>query len=121
MCLTWLNRYREAEERAREALALARQHDARFWVLAALREIAAIAALRHEVTDDRKRLRRICAARILGFADAGLASYGERRLGLALEAYNRPIEAVGNVLGSVELSNLMNKGPQSPKSRRSKR
>jgi hypothetical protein len=109
-CLTWLDRFGEAEAYAREALVLAREHRLRFRIAAALWHVGTVATLWSEAAPEQWAQRQARAARILGFADHVLMTMGERNYGSAQQAHEQPIDALRNTLGSLELAKLMTEG-----------
>lgn len=106
-CLALLDRFSEAAESAREALALTRENQRRYWSLVALWELATIAAVRPEVVVEQKRFQQVRAARILGFAEAGLGGFTEGKDEYDRQRRDRPIDALRGALGSVKLAELM--------------
>lgn len=113
--LILLDRFDEAERRAREALALAleyRRESGHLNVLAAqaLQHLAAIAALRAGSRAGPASLG-LCAARILGFVDARLSAMGATRLNnQERREYDRALAVLQGVLGAAGLSTGLAEG-----------
>lgn len=108
VCLTAFGRFDEAEERAREQLALAREQGAAVIGAWALQHLAAIAALRERPEGDVSQCAR--ASRILGFVDARLKALGSGRIGNLSGEYNRTLALVRDALGDVAVTKLMAEG-----------
>ena len=68
-----LARYDEAEERARETLAIARERHEDVWAAVTLQYLAAVAALRPWTVAENGAEIRSRTAQILGFCDARLS------------------------------------------------
>jgi predicted ATPase/ribosome-binding protein aMBF1 (putative translation factor) len=113
--LVLLDRYDEAETRAREALALALDYrresrHLEFLAAQALQHLAATKALRVGPAQER---RRFCSqsARILGFVDARLAALGSGRLNNQEQReYDRVLAALGEAIGADSVAGLMADG-----------
>jgi predicted ATPase len=104
-----LGRYDEAEEHARRALDLTRECSLYADMLWCLEQFAAVAALRRRsVTDEAARMN--SAARLVGFADAGLADLGSARWPFAQPQYDRTLAELQRSLGRDRVSELMCEG-----------
>ncbi|MGB8910285.1 MAG: helix-turn-helix domain-containing protein [Candidatus Cybelea sp.] len=109
-CLVLLARYDEAEERALEALDLARRHQRDVHACWALQRLGAIAALRPQAAIDRAPRAYAQATRILGFVDAHLAALGSARSYAEEQEYDRVRARLRDVLGADEVAELMTEG-----------
>lgn len=109
-----LERYDEARELAREALALAARHENAVLVATALQHLAACAALRraHEEPTDGAR-----AARLIGFVDARLTELENQREYTEQQEYDRAIAALQNAIGASELERFVAEGRTWPAER----
>jgi predicted ATPase/DNA-binding XRE family transcriptional regulator len=105
-----LDRYDEADERAREALFLARDQHLEVLVAEALQHLAASAALRVRASVDALTWARARAARILGFVDARLAAMGSTRIITLQPEYDRVMAALRDAVGPDELVRIMAAG-----------
>ncbi|MFY9664606.1 MAG: helix-turn-helix domain-containing protein [Candidatus Cybelea sp.] len=103
-------RYDEAQERAREALALARErgHDA--FAMYALQHLGYVAALTPQVGAEGTPKAYARAARILGFADAQIAAMGFAREILGKQEYDRVLAVLRDAMGAELVANLMADG-----------
>ncbi|MGB8909754.1 MAG: helix-turn-helix domain-containing protein [Candidatus Cybelea sp.] len=103
-------RYDEAQERAREALAVARErgHDA--FAMYALQHLGYVAALRPQVGAEGTPKAYARAARILGFADAHIAAMGFAREILGKQEYDRVLAVLRDAMGAELVANLMSEG-----------
>jgi len=107
-----LGRYEEAEERAGEALSLARELGWRVMVAGALQRFAALAFLRPPRDGKRGQEFRADGARLLGFVDARLADLkATRRLTDRVE-YDRLFGAMTEAFGADALAVLMSAGAE---------
>jgi predicted ATPase len=105
-----LGRYDEAEERAREALALAREQQQDVLVAWTLQHLGAIAALRphsgsYGAFDAYAR-----AARILGFVDARLQAIGSAKMYIYEHGYERAVAGLREAIGTDAVTSFMAEG-----------
>lgn len=110
VCLTALGRFDEAEERAREQLALAREHGANVIGAWALQHLAAIATFRPREGAGASPTPFEQAARILGFVNARLTSSGSVRIGNLPGEYQRVLARLREVLGDEAVALLTAEG-----------
>jgi predicted ATPase/DNA-binding XRE family transcriptional regulator len=109
-----LERYDEAASRAREMLALAREHAADYQIALAAGHLAVITAVRAQTATERSPVEFVAAARMLGFADGRLARIGSLRDGVAQPQYERIVNILGAALGSEALAQLLAEGAALP-------
>jgi tetratricopeptide (TPR) repeat protein len=110
MYLIALGRYDDADERACEALTLAREQQQDVLVAWTLQHLGAIAALRpHASADDATKAYRQ-AARILGFVDARLEAVGSARMYIYEQGYDRAITALREAIGAPAVASFMAQG-----------
>jgi tetratricopeptide (TPR) repeat protein len=110
MYLIALGRYEDAEERACEALVLARQQQQDVLVAWTLLHLGAIAALRPHVSTVGEPTAYGQAARILGFVDARLEAIGSAKLYLHEQEYNRVLAVLRDAMGAGPVASLMADG-----------
>jgi predicted ATPase/class 3 adenylate cyclase len=102
--LVALDRYDEARERAREAVAVSRDAQADVWTVFALQHLAAIGALAPAEPITRAR-----SARLMGYVDARIDELDAVRETEELE-YQRVMPALREALGNDSLEALMREG-----------
>jgi tetratricopeptide (TPR) repeat protein len=100
MYLIALGRYDEAEERACEALALAREQQQDVLVAWTLQHLGAIAALRPQVSTESATNAYGRAAPILGFVDARLEAIGSAKMYIYEQGYDRAVAALREAIGA---------------------
>jgi tetratricopeptide (TPR) repeat protein len=105
-----LARYDEAYERARETLALAREHDLSVLAAWALQHLAAVAVLRARARGENTERDDIRAARLLGFVDARLASLGSAQTIISRQERERIVSALRDTMTAERLEQLMAAG-----------
>ena len=110
MYLIALGRYDDAQERAHEALDLAREQQQDVLVAWTLQHIGAIAALRPHVSTERARDAYRHAARILGFVDARLEAIGSARMYIYEQGYKRALAALAAAIGPDAVASHMAEG-----------
>ena len=110
MYLIALGRYDDAEERACEALALAREQQQDVLVAWTLQHLGAIAALRPQVSTQDAPRAYARAARILGFVDARLEAIGSAKMYIYEQAYDRAVTVLREALGADAVTKLMGEG-----------
>ena len=110
MYLIALGRYDDAEERAHEALDLAREQQQDVLVAWTLQHLGAIAALRPHVSTERARDAYRHAARILGFVDARLEAIGSARMYIYEQGYDRALAALAAAIGPDAVASHMAEG-----------
>ena len=110
MYLIALGRYDDAEERACEALALARELQQDVLVAWTLQHLGAIAALRPQVSTQDAPRAYARAARILGFVDARLEAIGSAKMYIYEQAYDRAVTVLREALGADAVTKLMGEG-----------
>ena len=110
MYLIALGRYDDAEERAREALALAREQQQDVLVAWTLLHLGAIAALRPNVSSEGAPNAYGQAARILGFVDARLEAIGSTSLYIYEQEYDRAHAVLRDAIGADAVARLMAEG-----------
>ncbi len=105
-----MTRFGEAETRARETLALARERHADVYVAFALQHLAAIATLRSPSV--RAQADNVCsrAARILGFSDARIEKSGSVLRIDERPIYDRTLTALREAIGGEAVATLMAEG-----------
>jgi predicted ATPase len=103
-----LQRYDEARESAREALALAARQENAVLVATALQHLVACAALRRVEEDAQADTMR--AARLIGFVDARLTELEHQREHTEQQEYDRVKAALRGAIGAGELERLMTDG-----------
>jgi len=103
-----LQRYDEARESAREALALAARQENSVLVATALQHLVACAALRRVEEDAQADKMR--AARLIGFVDARLIELEHQREHTEQQEYDRVKTALRGAIGVGELERLMTDG-----------
>jgi tetratricopeptide (TPR) repeat protein len=108
--LTALDRFEEAGARAHQALDLARERQLDVVAALAVQHLAAAAALRTDVTDERNRDARRRAAILVGFVDARLAELGSIRAHTDVQEYDRLVAALERDLGAGPSSAAMAEG-----------
>jgi predicted ATPase len=108
--LVSLGRYDEAEERAREALDLAREHLQESLVTWALQHLGAIAALRSQLVAESVPAAATRAARILGFVNARITATGSARQYTEAQEYDRVLAALQDAMGAQAVAELMAEG-----------
>jgi predicted ATPase/transcriptional regulator with XRE-family HTH domain len=106
--LTWLARYDEAEQSARESLDLTRENDLPFMTAWNLQHLAVIAALRPRAVFSRQP--HIRAARVLGFVDARLDRLGSTRWMPQRQEYDRALAAVYDAIEAQQVAKEMAAG-----------
>ena len=110
MYLIALGRYDDAEERACEALALAREQQQDVLVAWTLQHLGAITALRPQVSNQGALNAYGRAARILGFVDARLEAIGSAKMYIYEQAYDRAVAVLRETLSADVVTNLMAEG-----------
>ncbi|MBV8529961.1 MAG: helix-turn-helix domain-containing protein [Candidatus Eremiobacteraeota bacterium] len=108
--LVSLGRYEEAEERAREALELARENQLELIAAGALRQLAAIAVLRPRAGVGQSPTSYETAAKIVGFADTRLAARAAPAVQNRHQERDRVVEALHDAMGADAVANLMADG-----------
>jgi predicted ATPase/transcriptional regulator with XRE-family HTH domain len=110
MYLIALGRYDDAEERASEALTLAREQQQDVLVAWTLQHLGAIAALRAQVSREGALKAYAQAARILGFVDARLQAIGSARMYIYEQGYDRALAGLREALGADAMAGFMAEG-----------
>jgi predicted ATPase/transcriptional regulator with XRE-family HTH domain len=105
-----LERFDDARRFAAESLALARDLQARVFVVWTLQHVVAIAALRQRESVVRESRDRERAARLLGFVDAGVVALDAVREYTEQQEYERVLDALRAALPAAELERLMDYG-----------
>jgi predicted ATPase/transcriptional regulator with XRE-family HTH domain len=107
--LIWLLRYDEAEDRAREMLAIARERHEDGYAVLALQHLGAIIALRPDAAERRPEARSQ-ATRMLGFSEARIAAIGSPRWPDDQLVYDRAVAALRDAMGAAAVTNLLADG-----------
>jgi len=107
-----LERYDEAQQRAREGLALAREHHFDVQATCALEHMAEIAALRPRGEAKNPAAARTKTAQLLGFVDARFKALGSVRQYTSQPQYDRALVALREAVGDDELTKLMAEGAE---------
>ena len=107
--LVALARYDEAEENAREALALRWEHDLTITTQHLL-HLGATAALRPQPSLERRGRAHARAARLLGFVDAHFAAGAVLQDAEEQQEYDRALAALRRALGAATIAKVMAEG-----------
>jgi len=110
MYLIALGRYDDAEERACEALALAREQQQDVLVAWTLQHIGAISALRPQISDEDALDAYTQAARIFGFVDARLQAIGSARMYIYEQGHDRAVAGLREAIGADAMTRFMAEG-----------
>ena len=105
--LVWLDRYDEAEARAREALDLAIEAELLTCIGDALEKLATVATLRMQGAGEQKLETDRHAAQLLGFAGPYCA---EARQPYAQQGFDRVLAVLRDAMGADAVTNLMAEG-----------
>ena len=108
-CLIALQKYEEAELRARESLS-ARELQLTVNGLYALQRLSAIASMRPRQASDALHEAYGRAAEVLGFVDAQLTARGSPRMLYERDEYTKAVDALRKAMGDELLSNAMAAG-----------